>query len=943
MLIEKQLLKRYRIVRIIKEKSSYISYLARDEGLPGKPLCTLKELVSNTSNIRIKQSDLRDFFQNEAKILGKLGSSPYFTRLLDSFEKDGNLFIVHEYVSEVSLLENCKVEGTWEESRVISFLRYLLPALIYIHENGIIHRNIKPSNILIRSDTSQYPFVLIGFNIAAEYISSNSTDEYEATDKFAMGTPGYAPPEQMAMRSVYASDIYALGVTCIYLLTGRTPRELSYDPQTGELLWKEHVDISYSFGNILSRMLEISVRNRYSSAEQILEELSNFADVETESDITRHLTETEEVLYDLSSVEDFVNEASEFIVKAAIHIPKQKIRIGEEIEISVFASLEPVSSTESSDFYIDYCEIGILEIDTDTQLLEINIFLEAPGFEFISDNTSSLIFNANSLYHFKKSASSRETSFKLTALANGSSSIYGDVYIGTLFKRTLENKIEVGPLIGHEFRQPVRSFLSRPIPHVDLVLQISKHYELSEKSSSSFIFHYQVDGFHPISLFLEKDKYDSRPITANFVERALSLLKEKLRNGTISPYFKYSLISLGNYLYKSLIPTELQEVLNSICRLKTNLDILVLTNQYDYFPWEILHNGQYFLGERFVVGRWLLESNRTRPYEFPLGLVNLGYYAHVKQPVKWLEVLEVSEAPLPSLLSHGTIAELASIEPMRGLHLLRMGESEVCIEEHDDTPVLLENDESNRDLEEDVREIKLSLKRNRPLISLGYLNAGQAEWTNLTSTWASTFIRAGCSAFVGPLWAVQPQMEAAFVSTFYSRLWAGKPLGESFRAARQMARVAVPDSMDWLACVLFGDPMARPYRPVEGQGYAIVEPVGQDIDQPVMPGSRVRFRASLRRKPPIWYENRLMDVAETLEFDELKIYVVTSELQVEPGECIDMTKTPGGDYLGWFTLTVPVELTGRSALVQVHFEDGMEPIHSLRFAVQVADADGGAA
>ena len=687
----------------------------------------------------------------------------------------------------------------------------------------------------------------------------------------------------------------------------------------------------------------ISVPKKHSSVEQVLKELTSRVDIQSEPIFDSQSIETEENAYESSGFGDLISDTSEFIVKAVIRPPEKKITIGEEIAIFVSLSLENTNLADDNSSDIDSREIFILEVDTNTQLLEINIFLDAPGFEFIGEDTSSLVFDASSLYHLQESPLSQETSFKLMALVSGTSTIHSDIYLGTLFKGTLEREIEVEPLINAEFRRPFRNFLARSIPHSDLAIQINTHFEISENKSASFVFHYQIDGFHPSLLFIEKDKYDSQPIAANFLERALGLIKEKLRNGTASPYFKPSLISIGNYLYKHLIPTDLQEVLNSIYRLKTNFNILVLTNQYDYFPWEILHNGQHFLGERFTIGRWLLESNRTRPYEFPLGLINLGHYARVKKPVKWLEVLEVSEAPFPSLLSHGTIAELTSIEPMRGLHLLRMGESEICIEEHDDTPVLLDSNESNQDLEEEVRDIKLSLKRNRPLISLGYLNAGQAEWTNLTSTWASTFIRAGCSAFIGPLWAVQPQVEAAFVSTFYSRLWAGKPLGESFWAARQMARVAVPDSMDWLAYVLFGDPMARPYRPVEGQGYAIVEPVGQDIDQPVMPGAQVRFRASLRRKPPIWYENRLMDVAETLEFDQLKIYVVTSELQVEPGECIDMTKTPGGDYLGWFTLTVPVELAGRSALVQVHFEDGMEPIHSLRFAVQVAAADGGAA
>jgi serine/threonine-protein kinase len=95
--------------------------------------------------------------------------------------------------------------------------------------------------------------------------------EYSTLTSFAVGTPGYAPPEQMAMRPVYASDIYALGITCIYLLTGRSPRDLGHDPKTGELLWLHEVRISDHFANILSKMLESSVKHRFQSAQELLQ------------------------------------------------------------------------------------------------------------------------------------------------------------------------------------------------------------------------------------------------------------------------------------------------------------------------------------------------------------------------------------------------------------------------------------------------------------------------------------------------------------------------------------------------------------------------------------------------------------------------------------------------------------------------------------------------
>lgn len=78
-----------------------------------------------------------------------------------------------------------------------------------------------------------------------------------------MGTPGYAPPEQMAMRPVYASDIYSIGATSIYLLTGKSPKDWGYDPSSGLLNWQREVNISDHLARVLKKMSEMAVSQRY--------------------------------------------------------------------------------------------------------------------------------------------------------------------------------------------------------------------------------------------------------------------------------------------------------------------------------------------------------------------------------------------------------------------------------------------------------------------------------------------------------------------------------------------------------------------------------------------------------------------------------------------------------------------------------------------------------
>ncbi len=369
--------------------------------------------------------------------------------------------------------------------------------------------------------------------------------------------------------------------------------------------------------------------------------------------------------------------------------------------------------------------------------------------------------------------------------------------------------------------------------------------------------------------------------------------------------------------------------------------LLILTDQDAWIPWELLHDGQAFLGEHFIVGRWPQELDETCPYEFPIGTVHIAHYADVQSlsAEMWATLFESAGTPHPNILPGGMFDSLGSIEGMHGLYLMRLGRSPGQTDLRD-APVQYHETSRSNPIEQELQPAKLNLRRNRPLVTLGYMNAGQAELTTLEETWAPTFIHAGCSAFVGSLWAVQRTVEAAFVASFYRRLWAGDSLGEAFKTGRKLAQMAVPESFDWLAYMLFGDPMARPYRPVKGQGYAVIEPIGREMDDPLSVGSAARFRVSLRRIPPIWHEERVIEVAEDRTFENLEVNIIASGLQVTPPSPIVMSRTPSGDYLGWFTLVVPPKTEPKTYVVQVYFVDGIQPIHRLRFSLKVEKRGG---
>jgi serine/threonine-protein kinase len=195
-------------------------------------------------------------------------------QLLDYFQDNQQLYIVQDYIKGWTLHQEIQQFGLLSQAGVKQFLSEILPVLEFIHSKQLIHRDIKPANLM--RDEQERKLVLIDFGAVknCKDESYNTSEQTTWTDN-SIGTQGFAPPEQMAMRPVYASDIYALGVTCIYLLTGKSPINLTYNRSTCEMVWQKYIQVSDNFAKVLNKMLESSVRYRYQSAREVLRALDS--------------------------------------------------------------------------------------------------------------------------------------------------------------------------------------------------------------------------------------------------------------------------------------------------------------------------------------------------------------------------------------------------------------------------------------------------------------------------------------------------------------------------------------------------------------------------------------------------------------------------------------------------------------------------------------------
>jgi serine/threonine-protein kinase len=258
---------RYRILSILGQGGFGRTYLAEDQSRFNE-LCAIKELIPlSAGDYALEKS--KELFQREAQVLYQI-KHPQIPQFQATFEQDGRFFIVQDYVNGKTYreqLEQLRSQGyVFSEAEVQQLINQLLPTLAYLHGKGIIHRDISPENIILR-DRDQMP-VLIDFGVVKELATKIQTPgpTHQAT---TVGKVGFAPSEQMQTgRAFPNSDLYALAVTAIVLLTGREPQEL-LDERTMQWHWQRWASVSLGFANILHRMLSYAPGDRYASAAEV--------------------------------------------------------------------------------------------------------------------------------------------------------------------------------------------------------------------------------------------------------------------------------------------------------------------------------------------------------------------------------------------------------------------------------------------------------------------------------------------------------------------------------------------------------------------------------------------------------------------------------------------------------------------------------------------------
>ena len=257
---------RYRIVSLLGQGGMGAVYRAWDTRL-NVPVA-LKEMVPQPGLNPRLLTQLRQQFHREATVLAKLNHH-HLVHVSDFLDERGNAYLVMKFIAGENLADRIKRDGPLPESLVLAWADELLNALAHCHDRGIIHRDVKPENVII---TPEGQVVLVDFGLVKLW---DPQDPRTRTAMHGMGTPEYAPPEQYGNRPGHTdprSDLYGMGATLYHALTGRPPpaaNDRIAFPRQFVPVRRLNPRVSGATESAVLRAMALTVEDRFSTAQEM--------------------------------------------------------------------------------------------------------------------------------------------------------------------------------------------------------------------------------------------------------------------------------------------------------------------------------------------------------------------------------------------------------------------------------------------------------------------------------------------------------------------------------------------------------------------------------------------------------------------------------------------------------------------------------------------------
>lgn len=260
---------RFYIIRELGSGGFATTYLAVDQQSANQTKCAVKQLQPRFNSASV-WANAKERLTTEAMVLQWLGKHDQIPEFIGHFEEKEQFYLVLEFI-EGEEFEHEIHRQVLNETQSIQFLSDILGILKSVHQQGIIHRDIKPSNLIRRKQDRL--MTLIDFGAVKEIGTLAFDKSKQQIQTQIIGTPGYMPPEQNNGKPLYSSDLYALGKTVIFGMTGKSPSEWEIGESDSLAVWNKNIAISEAFLKIVNRMTTNDATQRYQSADEVLHDL----------------------------------------------------------------------------------------------------------------------------------------------------------------------------------------------------------------------------------------------------------------------------------------------------------------------------------------------------------------------------------------------------------------------------------------------------------------------------------------------------------------------------------------------------------------------------------------------------------------------------------------------------------------------------------------------
>lgn len=308
--VQTMLQNRYIFEEVLGKDEFQITYKANDTRESSR--CVVKQFTPPYQDSRALNI-AEELFKKEAENLQQLGRQhDQIPQLFAYFEENGKFYLVQEFINGHDLTSQISPTKKLNEEAVVELLKDILEVLVFVHQQNIIHQDIKPQNIIVRKQDGK--IVLIDFSAVQKIKHLETYHRSKNCKTPVIGTPGYMPIEQERDRAQFCSDIYAVGMIAIQALTGLDINDIAQP--IGDISWRDKAqNISNELANIIDKMVRYDFQKRYQSAQEVLRALNspiiNFKELDIKYHALRmHLVKQEWEKADSETVELMLEEAN---------------------------------------------------------------------------------------------------------------------------------------------------------------------------------------------------------------------------------------------------------------------------------------------------------------------------------------------------------------------------------------------------------------------------------------------------------------------------------------------------------------------------------------------------------------------------------------------------------------------------------------------------------